>query len=274
MPNSEKLQTELNEAIRIARQAGRRLAEMYGRPGDVDRKDDGSPITDADRVAAEFITGELQRSFPTYAVLNEELQDDGSRFRCPLCWVVDPLDGTKEYLKQRPEFGVLIGLLAEQQPVLGVTFNPLRDELAYAVLGQGAFLVTSEGTSRLRVSDDRDVRAVVTRSRHSAELDAMLAAIDPVEVRPLGGSLKTIEVARGAANLYLAATTSTMHLWDLCAPSVVLAEAGGQLTDVYGEPIDYGKTGTANRRGVVAASRVVADFVLSRIAAIRPSLEE
>jgi 3'(2'), 5'-bisphosphate nucleotidase len=106
----------------------------------------------------------------------------------------------------------------------------------------------------------------VSRSRQSPELRALLEAVGPSATSQMGGSLKTIEVARGSVNLFLCPPTSTMHLWDLCAPSVILAEAGGRLTDAHGRPIDYAQHGTANRNGVVAASAVVHETVIKRIA--------
>ena len=86
----------------------------------------------------------------------------------------------------------------------------------------------------------------------------------------MGGSLKTVEVARGRVNLFLCPPTSTMHLWDLCAASVILAEAGGRLTDAYGRPIDYAQPESANRNGVVAASEAVYETVIRRIAPLLP----
>ena len=266
--SKSRFQDELKEAIRIAEAAGDRLLAMYEQPVDVQTKADGSPVSRADQETAAYITNELQRLFPDYAILNEEQRDDGSRFQHSLCWVVDPLDGTKEYLAKIPDFGVMIGLMDDFQPVLGVTLKPLKNELAYAVVGQGAYVIDSRGKSPLCVSDSESIHAIVSRSRRSLELETLLAAVEPAEISQMGGSLKTIEVARGAANLFLCPPSSTMHLWDLCAPSVILAEAGGRLRDAFGRPIDYAQTETANRKGVVAASAVIHDHVVNRIAPI------
>jgi 3'(2'), 5'-bisphosphate nucleotidase len=268
MHGSDGFRDELDAALGIAEKAGKILVSQYEHPVDVEEKLDGTLVSRADREAAQFITEQLQGLFPEHAILNEELRDDGSRFRCRLCWVVDPLDGTKEFLNKVGDFGVLLGLLEDFEPVLGVTFKPLKDELAYAVRGQGAYLRDSAGTHALRVSDVADIHVIVSRSRQNAELDALLAAIQPAQVSYMGGSLKTVEVARGRANLFLCPPSSVMHLWDLCAPSAILAEAGGCLTDVYGRPTDYSQAQTANRRGVVAASPVIHDAVIRRLAAV------
>jgi 3'(2'), 5'-bisphosphate nucleotidase len=211
---------------------------------------------------------QLQRQFPNHAMLNEELRDDGSRFQRPLCWVVDPLDGTKEYLNKIGDFGVLLGLLEDFEPVLGVTFKPLKDELAYAVRGQGAWLKDATGTHALHVSAGETIRAIVSRSRRNAELEKLLAVIEPAKVSQMGGSLKTVEVARGRANLFLCPPCSVMQQWDLCAPSVILFEAGGRLTDAYGQAINYAQRETAQRNGIVAASGAVHDTVIRRIASV------
>ena len=260
--------TELKEAIRIAKEAGRKLISLYDRPVDVETKTDGTPVSRADREAASYITSELRSVFPDDAILNEEEREDGSRFHRSRCWVVDPLDGTRDYLNGVGDFGVMIGLMDNFQPVLGVTFKPLKNELAFAVAGHGASLIDSRGEAPLHVSDSETIHAIVSRSRRSEELEIFLAAVAPAQVSQMGGSLKTIEVARGRANLFLCPPSSTMHLWDLCAPSVILAEAGGRLTDVYGLRIDYAQRETANQSGVVAASRAIHDSVISRIAPI------
>ncbi len=268
MPEQQgKFRVELDEAIRIAKAAGDVLLSLYEQPIDVERKSDGSPVSRADRETAALITDELHRCFPDYAVLNEEQREDGRRFQRPRCWVVDPLDGTREYLDKIPDFGVMIGLLEHFQPILGVTFKPVKNELAYAAVGHGAYMIDDRGTSPLRVSDSESIHAIVSRSRRNRQLKALLAAIEPTETTPMGGSLKAIEVARGAANLFLCPPRSTMHLWDLCAPSAILAEAGGRLTDAFGQPIDFAQTETANRKGVVAASAAIHEQVVQSVAA-------
>jgi 3'(2'), 5'-bisphosphate nucleotidase len=120
------------------------------------------------------------------------------------------------------------------------------------------------------VSDAEGIHVIASRSRQSAGLDALSAALQPTQVSYLGGSLKTVEVARGRANLFLCPPSSVMHLWDMCAASAILAEAGGRPTDVYGRPIDYSQAETANHRGVVAASPVLHDAVIRRLAAALP----
>lgn len=257
---------ELSEAIRVAQEAGNILLSQYGNPEGVEKKEDGSLVSRADRASSEHITDELRRLFPEHAILNEEQRDDGSRFERPLCWVVDPLDGTKEYLNKIGHFGVMIGLTERAEPVLGVTFKPLRNELAYAAVGQGAFLRDASGEHRLHVSGSETIHALVSRSRQTQELTDLLEAIQPAEISRMGGSLKTVEVARGNVNLFLCPPSSTMHLWDLCAPSVILHEAGGLLTDVRGEPIDYARPDTANSNGVIAASSAIHKTVISKLA--------
>jgi 3'(2'), 5'-bisphosphate nucleotidase len=271
MPGPERFQDELRHAVWIAEEAGRILLRHYEHPADVERKEDGTLVSRADREAAHFITAQLRSLFPDHAMLNEELRDDGSRFQRPLCWVVDPLDGTKEYLNKIGDFGVLLGLLENFEPVLGVTLKPLKGELAFAVRGQGAWLKDAAGTRGLHVSAEERIRAIVSRSRRNPKLDSLLAAIEPAEVSQMGGSLKTVEVARGRVNLFLSPPGSVMHHWDLCAPSVVLAEAGGLLTDVYGQAIDFAQAETAHGKGIVAASHAIHDTVLRRLRRVSSS---
>lgn len=248
----------------LVRQAGRILLDNYGNPRGIERKSDGTLVTGVDRDASELISSSLMKQFPGYGILDEERQEDGTRFSRKRCWVVDPLDGTVEYIEETGDFGIIVGLLDGFRPVFGVTYKPHKDELAYAARGQGAYLLQGGEAARLSVSESDELHVLISRIRSSEELDTMLARLEPDSVTYMGGSLKTIEIARGDATLFLCPTTSRMALWDLCAPSVILEEAGGRISDVHGNPFNY-QGGTTNYKGVVATNRRIHDAVLNRI---------
>ena len=228
------LKRELDVAIKIARNASKILIERHPNPTGVETKADGSLVSDVDKAVSAFIQNELIAQFPTHGVLNEELVDDQSRFNREFCWYVDPLDDTKGYLAKSATFGVLLGLTYKFQPVLGVTYNPLSDELVCAIRGSGAYRMRQGETSKISVAKSKDVHLLISNSRSSPELEQIIEKIRPASTTKMGGSLKIVEIAKGAATVFLCPKSSTMHLWDLCATSVILEEAGGKITDTYG----------------------------------------
>ena len=188
--------------------------------------------------------------------LDEERAEDKSRFKRRRCWVVDPLDDTRGYLAKQNTFGVIIGLLEDFQPVFGITYRPLSDELAFAIDGEGAFVEIGREQNRISVQQGK-ISVLISNSRSSEELEKILQKIKPEETIKIGGSLKTVEVAKGNASLFLCPTTSVMHLWDLCAPQVILEEAGGRISNAYGKCFDYSQAETVNRNGVIASNGII-----------------
>ncbi len=247
------------------RKAGDILLEHYDNPTGIGVKDDDSPVSDADKKVSTFLSCELKESFPEHAILDEESEEDGQRFSREYCWFIDPLDGTRSYLKKRGDFGILIGLAKNFQPVLGVTYKPQTNELVYAVRGHGAYIESDGIKRKIRVDTSPETKLLVSDARTSEELEEMIKRINPTSKDYIGGSLKTVEVALGNATLFLCPTTSVMHLWDLCAPGIILEEAGGRITDVYGGKFDYSMRQTANRNGIVASNGIIHYDVLQII---------
>src|SRR5262245_22042467 len=135
LSHSSDLPDELESAKELALQAGDILLEHYDRSVDVQWKARGNPVTTADKAASRFITQELKQRFPHDAVLSEEEKDDMSRLSRSRVWIVDPMDGTTEFVAHNDEFAVMIGLAIEGRPVLGVVFQPTDKKLYYAVAG-------------------------------------------------------------------------------------------------------------------------------------------
>jgi len=260
---------ELAVAMEAARQAGQILIDNYANPAGIHRKADGTFVTDADVASSKLISGLLASKFPGYGLLDEEQNDNGSRLQKEYCWVVDPLDNTRDYIDKFPNFGVIIGLLRNLKPVLGVICKPGAKELFYAVKGCGTYCEKSSGiTERLAVSNDERISALVSRTRKNPELDKMLDSVNPHQVKIMGGALKVVEIAKGNANLVLSPPSNVLHLWDLCGSSVILEEAGGRMTDIYGQQFDYSQADTTNRNGVLATNGRIHQRVLDSIAAI------
>lgn len=247
------------------RRAGKFLLDNYDNSHVPETKTDGTPVTAVDKRVSEMISSALEKEFPDYGILDEERDQDETRFTKSRCWVIDPLDGTREYISKTGDFGIIVGLLDNYHPVFGVTYKPHKDELMFAAREQGAYLLEGGRIRSLKVSESDEIHVLVSSSRSSEELDAMLRDLNPDSVAYMGGSLKMVEVAKGDATLFLCPTTSKISLWDLCGPSIILEGAGGRISDIYGNPFDYQSKDTANYKGVVATNGILHDKVLESI---------
>lgn len=265
------LQRELDTALRLARQAGDVIMSYYQTALAVDHKARHEPVTAADRAANELIAAGLRDAFPADGLLAEESDDDLSRLEKERVWIVDPLDGTVEFLTQTGEFSVQIALAMGGYPTLGVVYRPVEGQILYAVQGQGAHQVHNGRTVRLRVStvaEPAQMRLVVSRSHYSAPIEAARQALGITSVERLGSiGLKASLVACGACDLYLATTVAKE--WDLCAPHALLVEAGGLLTSLWGEPVVYNKPDVVERRGLVASNGLAHGQILDALARLR-----
>ena len=235
----------LPEICRLAEAAGRETLRIYEGEADVVLKQDGSPVTAADAAAEAVILPALRALTPDIPVVSEEeaaagLAPDsvGSRF-----WLVDPLDGTKEFIKRNGEFTVNIALIEDGVPVLGVVHVPVTGE-TYAAAGPGSATL-SVGTAEPRSIAIRQrpaAGATIVASRShgdDAALEAFLGDTIVAERRPAGSSVKFCLVARGEADLYPRLGT-TME-WDTAAGHAVLLGAGGTVSTLEGSPLRYGK---------------------------------
>ena len=250
------LQHELEVAMRLARQAGETIMGYYQTGLRVDEKDGGEPVTIADCAADDLIVRGLRAAFPHDGMLTEESDDDLSRLDKERVWIVDPLDGTTEFINGTGDFSVQIALTVQEQPVLGVVYQPTEDRLYRAVRDDGAFCVENGQTLRLRVSTETDpanMCMAASRSHYSAFVTAARQVLDIREVRRVGSvGLKVGLLAQGACDLYVATTVAKE--WDLCAPHAVLLEAGGTLTNLCGERPVYNQAQVAECRGLIGSN--------------------
>ncbi len=266
------LRRELDTAVELARRAGERIRGFHGSGIAVDTKDDDSPVTEADRAANALIVGGLAAAFADDAILSEELPDDGSRLGKNRVWMVDPLDGTKDFIRGRDGFSVMIGLVDGARPALGVIYQPIGDKLYFATRGQGAFLQRGGGApERIHVSDVRElsrIRMVASKSHRTETIDKVRAELgisDELNVGSVG--LKLGLIAEGVRDLYVNPGGHS-KLWDACGPEALLVEAGGRLSDVRGELIDYRGRELGNVHGLIASNGVLHDDVVTRLASL------
>lgn len=270
---------ELRTVVALAREAGA-LALAYflaahggaaagSAPGlDVQMKDGDEPVTAADRAVNELCVAGLRRAFPDDAVLSEELPDDGARHRAARTWLVDPIDGTKDFIAGRPGFAVMIGLLVAGRPVLGVVYQPAVDRLWYARSGRGAFEnIADRPPRRMGVSavdvltEARLVSSASSREELVAKVREAAGIRDEEQVGSVGVKLGLI--AAGVRDLYVN-PAGRCKLWDTGAPEVILAEAGGQLTDFAGQPLRYTEA-LGHSHGIVASNGHLHTAALERL---------
>jgi 3'(2'), 5'-bisphosphate nucleotidase len=232
----------LDDARALARQAGQKILEVYNTEFEVEHKDDKSPLTAADLASHTAIVAGLKALTPEIPVLSEESANIpfAERASWNTYWLIDPLDGTKEFIKRNGEFTVNIALIRDGVPVLGVVHVPVSGVTYAACEGQGAVKeVPGEGEQAIHVRKlgPGSVAVVGSRSHQGDSLKAFLSRLGDHEIVSMGSSLKICLVAEGAADVYprLGLTSE----WDTAAAHCVVAEAGGSLTDLEMQPLRY-----------------------------------
>ncbi len=247
---------------KLAREAGDLILGLYNSPdGEIHSsiKTDDSPVTKADIIANRHIVENLERKFPSYAILSEESADDLSRIENSFCFLVDPLDGTKEFIRRNGEFTVNIALASNRKIIAGVIYAPAIDELYYAAKKEGAFLETTSTRKKISVSDrNQKLRIAVSRSHRSPEEDELIKKLNITEVIEAGSSLKGCLVARGDAEIYYR-HGRTME-WDTAAMQIIIEEAGGEMYYIDGSSILYNKTIPKNRSFIAKNRSSVIDL--------------
>ena len=235
--------TLLEEVVALSHEAGRRILAVYERADHgVTEKDDRSPLTEADMASHHAIVAGLRRIAPDIPVLSEESSDVPweTRRQWRRYWLIDPLDGTKEFIKRNGEFTVNIALIEDGRPVLGVVHVPVLDLTYYACRGGGAWRRRDgEAPERIRVRDRCGEPVVVagSRSHRGDSLNRFLERLGEHELISMGSALKLCLVAEGRADVYprLGPTSE----WDTAAAQAVVEEAGGRVTDLDLRPLRY-----------------------------------
>lgn len=251
---------ELACARELAQAAGELVVRL--RTGDlgVETKSDNSPVTIADRAASELIVTGLAARFPSDPVISEEAPPGvlgASRI-----WFVDPIDGTKDYIRGSDGFSVMIGLVVDGRPVVGVVHQPTVARTFFAT-PDGAF-VDDAPLVVSTVASAGDARLVASASHRTADIDRVKATLGIDDEQNIGSvGLKLCLIAMGARDLYVNPSPKT-KVWDTCAPEAILVRAGGRLTDAFGAPIDY--TELRQPRGLVASNGRIHDEVVAKLA--------
>jgi 3'(2'), 5'-bisphosphate nucleotidase len=236
----------LEEVIRLTRSAGEEVLEVYASGCGVETKQDGSPLTDADRRAQEVICSGLERLAPEIRIVSEEDGRGQAEPPAERFWLVDPLDGTKEFVNRSAEFTINIALIEERVPTLGVVLAPALGVL-YAAGEEGAWQFENGARRRLTVRPTPSAGATIVSSRSHGNPEALERFMSGRRIAGsvcAGSSLKFCLVAAGTADVY-PRFGRTME-WDTAAGDAILRAAGGAVTDLAGQPLAYGKPGYEN----------------------------
>lgn len=251
----------LATVVEIARDAGAKILTIYERGFEVAVKSDGSPLTEADRAADALIHARLGALTPGVPILSEESTgiDYATRRRWSRFWLIDPLDGTKEFVNRNGQFTVNIALIDEGRPVLGVVYVPVTGVTYHGAAGRGARKRLADGATEplaVRRYAGGPATVVVSRSHRGEAVDAFLARLAQREgeyrTTDMGSSLKLCLVAEGGADIYprLGPTSE----WDVAAGHCIVEAAGGRVTDLHGRPLSYNKENILNPWFLAAAA--------------------
>jgi 3'(2'), 5'-bisphosphate nucleotidase len=265
--------------VELARAAGAVLLEHYYSPFLVEQKvnalDELEEVTTADREANELIVSRLREEFPDDGILAEESTDSEHRLQKDRVWLIDPMDGTKNFIARDGDFAVQIGLAVRGESVVGVVYQPVRDVLYRAVRNGGAWIEEEhKGAAQISVSSQTRLSEMVlasSRSHRSPRMERVVSAFGfKDELRRGSVGVKIGLIAERKADLYLHLSPSTKQ-WDTCGPEMILTEAGGRLTDLFGQPLRYNARRIDNRNGIVASNGAAHEMVIKNLA---PLLKE
>lgn len=250
-----KQSEEMRVAIQAAKKAGDVLLSFYSREYSVAEKENKTPVTEADLASQKIIRETLLKDFD-YPILSEEAVDDTRRLDSEYVWVVDPLDGTANFIEKTGEFTVVIALCRNNIPVLGVVYRPTTQELYFAERGYGAYLEEKDKEpKKINVSRQQEFAQLrLTISNHPKPLD--LQVIERANIKNITrvGSLalKGCLIAEGKHDAYFSFDLNWENSeWDTCAVSLIVEEAGGTVTNIFGEPLVFNQLDVRSKKGIV-----------------------
>ena len=253
------MQKELEIATQAAKEAGKIAMGYYRGSYNIREKSPNNPVTTADLMTNQQIREIICHAFPDDGWLSEETEDSPERLAKSRVWVIDPIDGTEEFIAGTPEFAISIALVIEGMPVVGVLHNPATAELFYAYAGGGAFC---NGTP-IHCSSCRILKQASMLVSQAEHRKGLLAGLIPLvaEIQYIGSvTYKLARLAAGRGDLYV--TVRPKNEWDFCAGDLILREAGGVLWDKAGQIISYNKKRVKQPMGLLAGNSTLVKQIL------------
>ena len=261
IPIADKL-PELDMAIRAVYEAGNSILEIYKGKYETFTKSDDSPITEADLKSNDIIKSILSKT--NHSILSEEDKDDQKRLSEEIIWIVDPLDGTSDFIDKTGEFTVMIALIKNKKPIIGVIGWPTEKIIFAAQKGCGAFRFSNgewEKISVTKVSELSKCKVVGSRHHLSEKEKMFIKKLGIKDFISIGSSLKVGKISSGEADAYIT-TTTKMKEWDSAASYCLISEAGGKMTDMSGNDITYNNKLVNHQNGILVTNGLVHDKIV------------
>lgn len=263
LPFSNPL-SEAYVAIDASKKASKAVMEIYNQEFTSELKDDDSPITKADLQSNEIIKQVLASS--GHHILSEEDADDKSRLNQDKIWIIDPLDGTSDFVNRTGEFTIMIALVQNKIPILGAISRPTTNTLFLAQKDAGAYKLENGSWSRLQVSQTNDLtkcKAVGSRFHLTEQEKEFFKNLGVASFESRGSSLKVAEICMGLADLYLT-TSNKIKQWDTCASHCLITESGGKITDMFGNQVLYNTEKVNHENGLIVTNGLVHDTIVRK----------
>ena len=256
IPISNKI-PELDIAIKAAQEASNAILEIYQKGYNTFTKTDDSPVTDADLKSNKIIKEIL--SITKHSILSEEDIDDQNRLSKDTIWIIDPLDGTSDFIDKTGEFTVMIALVQNKKPIIGVISWPTEKTLFVAQKNCGAFRYSNDKWDKISVTKIDEMskcRTVGSRHHLSDKEKEFIEKIGIEDFTSIGSSLKVGKISSGQAEAYIT-TTNKMKEWDTAASYCIISEAGGKMTDMLGNDLTYNNKNVYHQNGILVTNGLI-----------------
>lgn len=254
---------EVRLAINAAIRAGKATLDVYNKDFSSTLKNDEEPLTEADLKSQEILLEELSKM--KYPIISEEGNKEG--LDNSKTWIIDPLDGTSDFIKKTGEFSVMISLVKKHSPIIGVIYQPVNNLLYAAQKGSGAYQMINGGWSRLstnNISDIHKCKAIVSRHHLAENEKVFLNQLNISKFTQKGScGLKVAEICKGKAELYFT-TTDKIKQWDTCAAYCLIKESGGNITDMFGEDLEYNTEVINHKNGILVTNGKIHTEIIKR----------
>lgn len=261
IPEKIKFSKELLEAKKVAVLAGKEIMKFYKKNHEIRIKEDKSEATEADKASNRIIVTNLKRF--NYDLISEEQKN--KRITNKKTWIIDPLDGTKDYINHEEGFAVMIGMLKNKKPILGVVYLPKLNKIIFAQKGKGAFIDYKNKIKKIKTSSKKDIRKynLILSKYHFTELEENFIKIIKSNkfVRMGSIGLKLGMISEGKAELYF--NFDGLSIWDISAPQIILEEAGGEVFNSHGHELIYNEIRFKN--GIIATNGKCRNEILKKI---------
>ena len=265
IPYKSKI-SNLEDVIDSIILAGKKIQEIYETDFEVNTKDDNSPVTTADLESNKILKSALVKT--GIPILSEEDIDDKTRLDNEKIWIIDPLDGTQDFVNKTDEFSILVGLVENHVPVMGLVYLPIKKILYFAEKGMGAFCYDLQKWEKISVRKMKELEnclALVSRHHLSDNEKKMLDYLTIRNIGKIGSALKVMEISAGRADIYLSATRNKLSQWDTCGPNCIISEAGGKMTDISGHALIYNTETIKHENGLLVTNGFVHEKAVSKI---------